>query len=844
MRTRALLLFSVLTVVIAGCRDKPPSGDPGPGSRVLIRAAEGGLIVADDRLFALFLPPGALAEDTEIAIKAVQPGTAPAAAAGAIGDVYQITPSDLALLAPATALHRVTRPPAALRDGETISTADHAQLDAAGSIAKSPKVTVFGFRDGSVGVAASIFRLSTHWLEAPTDAVVTTVPQSEVTLSQGQPLALMPLTLTSSAPRTFEVSPVFATSRALGAPEGLRAIAPRAGLAHSLPEDPELLRGGGFLFGYDRQQWATVFGAPETLEIGLTASVHPNQWLVVDTGEGEVVDKIVLGYTVIDTDAGRHYVSVCEVPVRKVPAEREALIFLGSNRNCTSTRACDPVAGAVANVVVADDATTAGCERIGAVRLCAGVSLYRSVLGPDVSIETDRASITATRNPTTGQYDLAGVTGEDPFGAGGTMRVRGTPLSVPDVVQRIEVPAPSGAVTADEIFGERNGLETPVSFPMDVDGLYFFAEADGPDGPATLTRVVLAADATLTGDRFEVPMLDPETIAELVRRRLTLDRIRIAVMNFDPSTFLFPGVRVLVIAAQALTVPAAEFYPTTPGGDLDARCDSTPVDVVESEVIGGGSYVATFVACIDPTSGCRLLSNTLEDVPRLPTQCAGPNRAFRGDFDAAGVPEVSAMSPWFVAYADAPHHITADSVSVDTTRDTTIILERSTDRARYRVVLRPTATGYTIREFAPYAGTIPSWGALHSCEVPPARTFSSPTPGVTGPQYLRVCLYPLTGFCAMAGNLEASPEPDECNAGFDFTFAATDTGVAFVRMTGGSWTVESSTSGTINPSRIQVTGLPPGADVTLVFNDGAGRRYSAVVQYTGAGYILQSWLRL
>src|SRR5690349_17549301 len=76
--------------------------DAGVPSHVLITAAEGGLVVAPDQLFALYVPPGALAADTEIGIEIVPAAMRPPEAAGALGEVYDVQPEGLTFAMPAT----------------------------------------------------------------------------------------------------------------------------------------------------------------------------------------------------------------------------------------------------------------------------------------------------------------------------------------------------------------------------------------------------------------------------------------------------------------------------------------------------------------------------------------------------------------------------------------------------------------------------------------------------------------------------------------------------------------------------------------------------------------------
>jgi hypothetical protein len=178
-------------------------------------------------------------------------------------------------------------------------------------------------------------------------------------------------------------------------------------------------------------------------------------------------------------------------------------------------------------------------------------------------------------------------------------------------------------------------------------------------------------------------------------------------------------------------------------------------------------------------------------------------------------------------------------------QDTTLIIEdtSASNRGMYRAQLRPNVDGYTINEMAPFVGPIPGWGESFSCEVPPARTFSAPTISGTETHYLRVCIYDASDWCSVHGDVESTPEGEDCSVGYAFTLGVLQSGVAFGRR-GGSWLIESASAGMVSANSRTVSDLPMNSDVTIVIADGTLIRWQLVVQYTGSGYILQSMTRL
>lgn len=82
------------TLLLGACstgEDNPSSSDT---MRIMVKAAEGGVITAGNRV-ALAIPPGALAEDTEITLKILPPTDA------TLGDVFDFGPDGLEFAIPA-----------------------------------------------------------------------------------------------------------------------------------------------------------------------------------------------------------------------------------------------------------------------------------------------------------------------------------------------------------------------------------------------------------------------------------------------------------------------------------------------------------------------------------------------------------------------------------------------------------------------------------------------------------------------------------------------------------------------------------------------------------------------
>lgn len=144
------------------------AGPPLPSSG-RITAAEGGALQSPDGVFVLFIPPGALAADTDVSVTALARAEWPAETAEAtpLADVYDLQPDGLTFTTPALAIHRLPpRAPALLSPGGDPMFAFHHVRNADGTI-EIVSTETFVFEAGSA-VIGQISHLSAHW--ASTDA--------------------------------------------------------------------------------------------------------------------------------------------------------------------------------------------------------------------------------------------------------------------------------------------------------------------------------------------------------------------------------------------------------------------------------------------------------------------------------------------------------------------------------------------------------------------------------------------------------------------------------------------------------------------------------------------------
>lgn len=160
--------------------DAGPSGDAEPDrdgrvapdgsapSSVRISAAEGGVARSPDGAFTLIVPPGALAQDTDVSIAVVPRDEWPAeiAATDPVGEVYDVRPDGLAFVTPAFAVHHFDARPSELSasDGAAIFAVHHAR--SSDGAVEAIETRTISWPDGSVSAIAALSHLSHHWTSA------------------------------------------------------------------------------------------------------------------------------------------------------------------------------------------------------------------------------------------------------------------------------------------------------------------------------------------------------------------------------------------------------------------------------------------------------------------------------------------------------------------------------------------------------------------------------------------------------------------------------------------------------------------------------------------------------
>jgi hypothetical protein len=140
------------------------ASDAGPIGTAHVIAATGGIVTSDDGLFTLFIPPGALAADTDVGVRTVPLAERPTEASAAVTAVYELTPDGLTFSTPATGTYAfVTPPTGSVAPGQVALFAEKAL--GASVVADAPSTRATHRLDGSLVVEADVAHFSMHWVE-------------------------------------------------------------------------------------------------------------------------------------------------------------------------------------------------------------------------------------------------------------------------------------------------------------------------------------------------------------------------------------------------------------------------------------------------------------------------------------------------------------------------------------------------------------------------------------------------------------------------------------------------------------------------------------------------------
>ncbi len=834
--TRAIA-FGVLILAACGSDDPGSGGTP---SAVHIVASEGGIVRSSDGIFRLEIPPGALAEDTDISITIVPRGKWPEEVVDAppLAALYDIEPDGLVFSTPARGIHTFETAPADLvgEDGSRLLAA-HAMRSSDGTLELAPTGTI-SRSDGRVAVTAQVSHTSEHWATSRLfwrghyDLRVALVVEAEAgEHAVGESWSASRVELVSNVPVAVDSHTVVG-----------EVLTPASERFHIRPLVPagwtsETVIQGDFESSFpdamtaeseDRGAGSIDILTPLTLAPPLPG------WTCVSSGENE----ILVGGSITGSFEGgenihlwnRVSIGIASCTGRAAPLHDHILV--GSACRIGSGGGCDPVtSGSIASVQRLPDAERERCaELTPGVTVCEGAT-GGSEPGPDpLTLTTGEGATSAPYDEGARRYVPELAPSVEAFGPTDALRVEGVPAggSAPAAV---DVQAPEPIESLEDIFSEIDGVSSTVEpRPGETHPRLVIAELTGATEPARLYRLI-------PGGTSE-PILDDATIAALGSRGLAVSQVTVGPISFVEDSALF-GAPMLVAAGRfVMASPSDLAPPVTPGGVVVRDCSELPFDF--TEITGRPGELG--VLCIDAAGGCFVSNDVQVDLPPLPSQCSGEERAaiflFGGATPTANAGDDIWELPWTSAGTDTSG--SASSPPADT--DSALIVERSTDGARWRVDHRITAGGIHIESVAPFTGVLPPWGAAYDARDTPRTFTSSYAASATAQVFVRVCSES-TGLY-LFGNTDATPEEEHCRSPWRFAVAliTNDSGALLdVSHPGGSeWVVTSTSHGTLTSGN--VTGLPTGVDVTTRIDSSPtpGIPFEIVYQYTGGGFVVQS----
>lgn len=568
-------------------------------SRALIKADEGGEVVSDDGALTLYVPPGALAEDTELAIRTLPKAEWPRdiAESEPLGEVYELTPDGLRFVTPAVLRQRFETTPAALRDGSNYVFAHHFARSTSGVVEPALRTDTYFHDDGSAEVVAVIEHLSSHYATVKTEDGARLLVAAQIDTNAhyvgevwraarlhfqvDKPIACSQygVTVEVISPQRAYLSPVgrrdWGSWRYGDSDEGWEEVA-YIGLTES--PNPEGRRGLRQHTQVDEDQvlmpnqaipLSTPLPGFKCEDVGDTDRMM--FWARVRRGEQSIPEELVLKFGP----------AVCLKPVGPRP---RASILLGDYCEATretSTIVClTDMTGSLANVIVPAPSITAQLSDLNpTTTLFEGVTNWDSVAGPStLEFTTQTHTVTATYN--NGRYEFEGLTPGPVFTHPENLLVSG---ASPSASTPVTVEVPSIAITGGEllpVLGDVNGLETEMRFPDgQFDAMYVYATATGSsvDGEAGVMRLVPAVDMALDGANIRsAPLFDQATRAELEALGLTLDTILVGPVHVETNDALFPGETVPVMAGRFHRFSAKLLEPMPPAGEcLPSSADLT-----------------------------------------------------------------------------------------------------------------------------------------------------------------------------------------------------------------------------------------------------------------------------
>lgn len=570
------------------------SGDAGPLSATPIDAEAGGIATSTDGLFFLYVPPGALAADTEITIRILPLAERPAEAADAVSGVYEVLPEGLTFATPATA---VTYYPSAPPDFETadgVLLFEHQSRSASGVVEAVPTTT----RVPSPGAAASLAtleHLSTHWddmhlrdlrmgvlmPEGPYNVRAT--PSAEAAIF-GAPGAVFPFQVAHSVLTATGITNVVALVPPGGSPgsPGLNDFT--VSRSHLLVERVMV-------------QGATSVVSQAELPADGTFTVTPRPiWRCDGVDPGTAI------WTELRVSA------LAFQAVSRVSCSDGSAILLADSQRVVAS-ASGPAfsggVGAAANVIVPNRAALDTFTVVGDTTITEGTT-FTSELGPAaITLSSSLQTVTATHDGS--RYALTGLLGAAALGASDTLTVSAGTTSVP-------VSAPAPITSVSDLLDPPTGLTSTVSWPdgaCDAFVVQALLAGSALPGEAQIIRRVPCDGAPLSGGRRRIRILEDATLTALAARGLTISEITVGVVNEADCSALFPALgnvpcqagRLLRFSPSALEpfVPGPCGDPVSVAGNVEIRWDSAAMtcDVVRT----GDTATGIDVGRIDTRSG-------------------------------------------------------------------------------------------------------------------------------------------------------------------------------------------------------------------------------------------------
>ncbi|MCZ7685007.1 MAG: hypothetical protein M5U28_42030 [Sandaracinaceae bacterium] len=560
MRDHVAPTILVLFAAACGPGDATPDGavDAGIPSSVRIRASEGGSVHSPDGVFMLIVPPGAIAEDTDVSISIVPRDEWPADLTP-IGELYDVQPDGLVFLTPAYGLHVLPASTPELRTPEgDYRFAAHFMRSADGTI-EAARTTTYA-TTSATAVVAEIAHLSAHWIE---DGDVSMRVRGEAGAHDvGESWTIDELTLhygpSYEAPPAVDLrSWVLTDADFYVVPTDHEGWQPFDGIF--VP--PEVSRSDhGVILLTDYPEFRSSSSSRETITSPWAAPAPLPGWSCVserDPGTAVVVAGATLeGLRRVGRYGGRSYLelsveigspSCLAAPPAAQPVADHVLVAETCRLEPTpSGLACDgATSGSTVLIQQLSEAERAGCTALGPSTLRCSAPSGESERGADpIEIETPSASCTATYDDGTRRYVCDIAPDQSVFGAGSgeTLTIRGTPPgeSTPTT---ITVPATDAIAPPESVLGPLAGLDTSIQVADGTfDAVFIRAQVPSASGPPDVVYdVVPASSMTLSGGVRSTPVLTPQLRAGGITELIGDILIGVAHTAEDTTLFQTPG---------------------------------------------------------------------------------------------------------------------------------------------------------------------------------------------------------------------------------------------------------------------------------------------------------------